>query len=214
MKPVSLGAGLNAVFAIGTMPHPNVGFELGVSVGLLPAKHTLDVTLPDGHVTVTTYGKMPVIIMPSVVFQAGERRTQIYGRMGLALPVYSRMIQEVSGHQDSPQPFTVSSVLETKSRFAIGFQGAVGAKLRLNNRIAVWAEANALSLNTFAKSAEYSSYKEDGVEYVEFLPASVRSTEYEFDGRQFSSGTPNGRALTYSIPFSNAGISVGIAVGF
>src|ERR1043165_7095180 len=98
IKNGSLSAGFGATIAGGYMFTRHIGIEIGVNLGLAMKKYEFVYTSPtsinDYTETTTTYAKMPVLILPSLVFATGNTALEGYARAGFAIPVAGKTIIE------------------------------------------------------------------------------------------------------------------------
>jgi len=224
LKKASFGGGITAGIAGGYMFTNHLGVEVAASIGLSQKKYNFNDALTyqspgtgtiNDHVKGTFYQKTPVLIMPSVILQTGGRKINVYSRIGIALPVAGKFIMDYERYAFA----TAGSILyswsyETKTRFALGLQGALGAQVRIANKISFYVEANGVSLNAYAKSRTMTKYSEDGVDYMYLLTPYEKEVQYDFTGTGTSpnpSTTVPKQAATFSIAYSNIGIGAGLA---
>jgi hypothetical protein len=225
LKKASFGAGITAVLAGGYMFTNNIGIEVAASIGLSQKKYTFDDAFSyqstsggtiNDHVKGTFYQKRPVLIMPSVVLQTGGQKLNVYSRIGIALPVAGKFIMDYERYAFA----TAGSILyswsyETKTRFALGMQGALGAQVRIAKKISLYLEANGVSLNAYAKTQKMTKFSQDGVDYLYQVSTYEKEIQYDFTGTRI---TPNPnttvpkQAATFSIAYSNIGIGAGLVV--
>ena len=225
LKKASFGAGITAVLAGGYMFTDNIGIEVAASIGLSQKKYSFDDALSyqsptagtiNDHVKGTFYQKTPVLIMPSVVLQTGGRKINVYSRIGVALPVAGKFIADYERYAFA----TAGSILyswsyETKTRFALGMQGALGAQVRIAKKIALYVEANGVSLNAYAKTRTMTKYSEDGVDYIAQVSTYDKEVQYDYTGTRTSPNTSTTvpkQAATFSLAYSNIGIGAGLVV--
>jgi hypothetical protein len=221
VKKASLGAGTTASISAGYMINNNIGVELGATIGLSQKKYTFkyEEVYPSGAVTVhesvkgTFYQKTPVLITPSIVIQTGGRKVNVYSRLGLALPVAGKQIWEYEEYAFINLGSVVYSYdWEVKNRFAVGFQGALGAQFRIGGKTKFYVEANGVSLNAYAKKASRTKFAVNGVDQLSNLKTYYNEIDYGFTGVQTkpiaNENVPQ-QAATYSTSYSNIGIGAG-----
>jgi len=200
-KKASMNAGVNAVIAGGRMFGPHIGLELAAQFNIAPTKYTFNgqnLPLAGGgvvDVTVVSQAKFPIFLIPAVVFQSQVSNSlEGYGRLGLVLPLNTKVNTDVSS--DGQQGYT--SVQSAK--FNLGFSGALGLKYALRSGLRLWAEFNVMSLSVYTKK-EVATY-----------PSGITTTQtFSLKGSNPNSSA-NGPQATSSVPFSNAGVLVGISM--
>src|SRR5690606_35961602 len=126
--------------------------------GIAPTKYTLGFDQTNGYdykdVT-TTYAKMPIMIMPSVVLSSGNTGVEVYSRIGLAVNVAGKVMEEyqTTDRASSPNDIT-NTTTEYTPKLGLGIQGALGLKYHVNDMLGIYLEANGLSMTTGMKSSE------------------------------------------------------------
>jgi len=226
VKKASFGAGTTVALAAGYMANKNLGVELGATIGVAPKKYTFkyEEVYPSGAVSVhesvkgTFYQKMPILITPSVIIQTGGAKLNVYSRLGLALPVAGKLIQEYERYAFINMASAVYSYdYELKNRFAVGFQGALGAQFSIGGQMKFYVEANGVSLNAYAKKATLTKYTVNGVNRMDNVTPYGKEIEFGFTGTQTdpvaNSNIPQ-QAATYSSPYSNIGVGAGFIFQF
>jgi|GEM_PF-2545538 len=221
-KKGSYGAGLSGVVAAGYKFNRNIALELGVGVGIAPTKleDKFSNTTPGAAINITTktYAKTPVYLLPAVVISTGNTLLEPYARVGLAVNVGGKLIEEMTATGDvgGGTSATAFQKTEYKQRTGIGFQGALGLKYHINNRVGIWGEVAGISQNIYVKSAEVTEATLNGANVLDTYTTSERQTNYEFNYTQ--SGTPAtnapGTAAAYSNAFSNFGVNLGVSFQF
>jgi hypothetical protein len=138
-------------------------------------------------------------------------RFNVFARAGLLLPAKTSIVGAFSGNISDPAhlPFKYSGIHEYKTKFGIGFNGALG--IQANTAIdwlKVWAEANFNSMSLYVTERNTTEYKIDDGNALHLLSADDKTKTY---GSESSTGdsTP-----TWSIPFSSFGGTVGISFLF
>lgn len=219
LKTASFGSGFSGVIGGGYMFNANVGVDLAVGVGIAMKKNVYEETSPaslnDYTATQTSYAKMPILIMPSLVFSTGHNMVEGYARVGLALPVAGKQIIETELSASGIDALT--QTVEIKNKFTLGATGAVGVKYHLSDMLGLWLEVNGLSMNLSAKSAETTEFTLLGVNALSELETYERETEFS---NEFIENDPNQTATMpfkagpVSTPFSNIGATIGVSLKF
>lgn len=227
LKKVSFGTGGMATVAGGVMFNRNLGVELAVAIGVSPQKYDLDYaalanhTSPSGtyriNIKSTFYQKTSVILSPSVVLQTDGKKLNVYSRAGIAVPVMGKLINDVKYTEiQSGNPITYGEeyAYEYQTRFAIGFQGALGVQYRIDENFSIYLEANGMSLNAYAKKRTLTKFSVNGYDYLDQQSLGNKETEYEFNYNEKSPTNPNApsKALAFSIPYSSLGFGLGFVV--
>ena len=211
-KKFSLGAGINATIALGTWINTHIGLELGINVGVLGKKYKIEYGEPYGGGYYNTfYSKMPVYAMPAVILQTNGKKLNIYSRVGLVINVAGKVMDEYDGNG-------VKQVAELKFKTGLGFQGGLGVVVPISKKLNFFVEANGISINQYLKKSEITEATSRGVGVLDFIPINERITEYEKD-LTIQTTVPSApdkptKEVTYSLPFSNVGLSAGIVLKF
>jgi opacity protein-like surface antigen len=218
VKNASYGAGFNGVIGGGYMFNNNIGIDLAVGVGIAMKKNVYEETSPatinNYSATRTSYAKMPILVMPSLVFSTGTNMVEGYARIGLALPVAGKLIIE---DEMTSAGATANSVIEIKNKISLGATGAVGIKYHVSDMIGLWIEANGLSMNLSAKSGEYTEYSIMGVNVLSQMDIANREIEFS---NEYTTNNPNQPTTTpyqsgpLTAPFSNIGVGLGVSFQF
>lgn len=218
LKNASYGAGFNAVIGGGYMFNRNIGIDLSVGLGIAMKKNEYTETSPaavnDYSYTRTSYAKMPVLVMPALVFSTGHNMLEGYARVGLALPVAGKLVVE---EKYTTTGGSMTSVSEIKNKLSVGAVGAVGVKYHISDMIGLWLEVNGLSMTANAKSGEVTEFTVNGVNELSQLDVVDREVEFS---NNYTEGNPNQTATTpfqhgpVTSPFSNIGIGLGVAIHF
>lgn len=221
-KKGSYGAGFSGVLAAGYKFNRNIALELGVGIGIAPTKLEDKFNYSGGsasNYTVTTaaYAKTPIYLMPAVVISTGNNLLEPYARVGLAVNVGGKLMEEqtITGNIGAVALTTYQETVYTQ-RTGIGFQGALGLKYHLNDKVGIWAEVAGISQNIYVKSSEITTYTENGANQLDTKTTYERNTDYEFNFTE--SGNPNmsnpKTMPAYSNAFSNFGINLGVSFQF
>jgi outer membrane protein W len=221
MTKGSYSSGVNAVLAGGYMFTRNIGVEVAVGAGVAPTKYTYeyDQTGSGNYKnTSTTYAKMPIMVMPSLVLSTGHNQLEAYTRVGLAINVAGKFISENEYVDRSGATDVITTTTEEYTpKLGIGIQGAVGVKYHVNDMLGIYLELNGLSMTSYMKNSEITSYEVGGVSGLGTLTIYDRETEYSANFTETAASTSAStpfKSTPMSVPFSNLGVGVGITLKF
>ena len=221
VKNASFSSGLHGQLGLGYMFNKYLGIQLDMSIGLANTKYTgseNNIVIQDtmhGNVSITQYASTPVLLMPSIVLQNGGSVFNVYARAGVAVPLNTKLTQEVavSNLPGSGAIETDVYTYQLKNSFAIGFTGAMGLQYNTSERIGFWAEINMLSMSLNPRESDLKSITVNGAPYpLSAISPSQLTIQYS-KSITVSPGT-NNQQPTYSIPFSNVGIHLGMTIKF
>jgi outer membrane protein W len=219
VKNASYGAGFTGVIGGGYMFTPNIGVDVAVGVGIAMKKNVYEETSPasinDYTATQTSYAKMPILVMPSLVFSTGHNSVEGYARVGLALPVAGKQVYET---EISTMGITaLSQTVEIKNKLTLGAVGAVGVKYHISDMLGLWLEVNGLSMNVAAKSGKVTEATALGINVLSEMETYQREIEFS---NEYIENNPN-QATTQpfqsgpaNTPYSNIGVGVGVSLRF
>lgn len=212
VNKVSFNAGMLATIAAGYMFDHHVGVELAGQFNIEPVKYTYDAKnyLLSGYPansSTTTYAKSPIMIIPSFLLQTGDDGFNVYTRLGLVLPINTKLERHVrvdylAGGPNGSRNKEYTN--ELSSKFGMGYTGALGVSYKAD-KVKVWAEVNVMSLSTTVTKEQVKSFSQDSnpipLQYI--TPGTVN---YVQSG---SYGAHTGYA--YTVPFGYIGGMVGIS---
>ena len=221
---VSFMQGLHATLAGGYMFNKNVGIDLAMTIGMSMSQtiyndDSVTISNAPANVQVVQKAQSPIMIMPSLVLQTGGEKTNIYTRVGIVLPLRTAMqydqiftfLPAVSGGTSEVDDYAYT----LKNSFSLGMTAAVGAQFSFSNTVRFYVEANFMSLSVFAKQAvlnsvtvDGSSVDQSGNPYINQIPVDQRNIAFSKNFNA-AAGDPN-HLPTYSLPFSNVGIHLGM----
>ncbi len=214
VKKVSFSAGANAAIAVGYMFNGHVGVEVRGYAVVAPQQYIVtevNVLSPAGtdlvKGTAKNYAQLPVFIMPALVYNTGGNKISGYARGGLALPMRGNVYQEQNTVHNPPDESTEYLKYQTKTKFSAGIAGAIGVIYAVSAKASIWVEANGMSLSLYAKSQTLETHIINNASTT-IQPAQGTVVNYGTNG-VYANNPP-----TYSIPFSNVGISAGIKISF
>ena len=152
--------------------------------------------------------KSPFMLIPAIVVQSGGDPWNIYARLGLVIPVSTKITQD----EVDTYPATSTAALEVddftakiKNSFSLGYAAAAGVSYKLNDKVSIWAEVSLLSLSAYVKEADLTAISVNGQNYP--LSGYTGTTTIKY-GKNVAADSV--LQPTYSQPFSNVGINVGI----
>lgn len=218
LKKVSFSSGLQGTAGIGYMFNKNLGVEVAANLGILPTKYNLDFfegappTYKKG--TIKQYATEPIMLTPAFVMQVEQKKVKLYARGGIVLPLHTKMITErniemqYSSLPNEP-PINDIRTLELKTKFGIGFSGAMGAKYSISKNMSLWVESALTSLSLYAKEETITVYRVDGFNVLPLLPRDQIHWQYETENNGSTNALP-----AYSVPYSNIAINAGISIKF
>ena len=246
----SYGHGFNLSFLFGYMFNPYIGVTLGVSYQqskTISANQVNNLFLVDndsfpstpeptgGYITSTiTTKSQNLTLSPAIVATYNKPKFIFYPylRVGLTLPVYTAIQQQVNmtldgvGAFNAPPDFLgaiTNTELETYTNFAVGFNGALGVGYKPYPFLHLFLEVNAQYLNMkgdFSQMTEWSadgySFNYNGVggrgtyrsvfEYVKTLNSNSNNAAYN---PAYNPNNPK-QEISPNFPFSYIGFNFGV----
>ena len=164
IKSASFSAGTQGYLAFGYQLNKNIGIEIMDNTGIANRKFTYNyisgnfvagTTSLSNYANIVTQGQHITVVVPAMVFTIDVGISKFYGRIGCALPVFTRVIMtqssinsinSVTGYADG--------TYEIKNRFGFGMASGIGWSYPINERTRLWAEVSTLSLSIFGKEAD------------------------------------------------------------
>ena len=216
----SFSSGIQSYLGFGYMFTPHIGAQLDASIGLSNTTYSfrdnnVTVNYTGGtsilsNVVITTRATTPVNLMPSMVLQTGGDVWNIYSRMGLALPLNSKIERErsITNAPGTGSTRTTTETWEVKSYFSLGFTAAAGVQYKVNNKMSIWGELSLLSLAPYIREADLKAYSYNG----QNIPLSQISGTMVYNySKNVTLDTANySTQPSYSQPFSNVGFNAGV----
>lgn len=214
VKKASFTAGFNSRLGVGYMFSGHVGVELS-GIAILAPKHyavnEVNVPSPAGSelvdATVKNYAQLPIFMVPAIVYSTGGKKFSGYARAGLALPLSSNVEREENNVHQTANESTEYLKEEFKMNFGMGIAGAMGVSYKVADNASIWLEGNFLMLSLYVKSEKVVTHTYDD-ENSTVPPIAGTVTTFGY------SGTYVAQSPSYSVPFSNVGISAGIRINF
>jgi hypothetical protein len=215
VKPASFTAGVHGALGIGYMLSDHVGIQLDGNVGLSTKKYTftLDNVQVSGvlsNVNIVQQAKSPFFLIPALVLQTGGEKLNLYTRFGAALPINTKIIQDqvVTNVPGTGATEVDDFTLKIKNSFSLGISAAVGVKYKLNDKVSLCGEISLLSMSAYIKESDLTSVTVNGSSYPLSQVSGPQTIKYSKNVTVDSNGA---QQPTYSQPFSNVGINVGVS---
>jgi hypothetical protein len=232
--PASLGKGISYDLGVGYMLNPYIGFELGAR-GLIGLNNTFERTYEmvesAGYTGYRTdkvaYSGFALVPALRVVAPVGETFS-FYSRVGVSLPLFGKMTFSHEGNESNvpvtggePEQYSNSQAREYTSYFKVGYSAALGVEVALGEHFSLFGEVNGLVASFEAKKETLTKYIRDGKDELAGMSESEKVTEYTkeqtFDYYRYHDGdrvTDDGKAVSFTLPASSIGITVGVALKF
>ncbi len=223
LQRASFGSGAWATAAVGRRITDRLAVEVGISGALHTRRHTYTYRETDDFGGYREYNLLaradhPLLLIPALQFSPRWRKAlQPYGRIGLVLPLRTAVALEETDRYAAPasvQNYAIHSTSRYELRAAPGAQASLGLSIALSGHIALQAEATATALSLYTRRATYTGYTYNGQDWLDVLPSDVRTTEYAFNFETTAGAAAYGTGTrpAFSMPFSSAGLSVGVQI--
>ena len=216
IKKVSFSSGLHGVAGLGYMFNSHVGVEGSLDFLLSAKQYSFtfqNVTIGGvaSNVDIIQKAKNCILFTPALVLQSDGKRANLYTRLGVVVPLNTKITQDQI-FTNLPGTGAIQSddySWEIKNSFSLGFSAAAGVKYAVNERMKLWGEVSFLSLAMYAKEANLTEVSVNGQGgYLDQVAADQRKVVYSDN---FKSTTNDYfHQPTYSQPFSNVTINVGV----
>jgi len=219
MKSASFAAGLWGNVALGYMGGANIGVQLDAGFGLATKKYTFNnnnIVVSSGPVygneSIVQQAKGPFIVTPSFVIQSGGDPWNFYGRLGIALPLDTKINQDqiISTLPGQGAVVIQDVTFQIKNSFSLGYTAAVGVQYKVNDRLKIFGECSILSMSQYIKESDFKniSVSVGGVGYTTTYQGPT-VTKYS---KNATYDTVNYAQLpSYSQPFSNVAFAFGVS---
>jgi hypothetical protein len=215
LKKASLSSGLQSAIGVKCMLGEHIGFQLNAAIGLAPTKYTFkgnNAMLQDttGNLTTTQQASTPVLLMPAIVLQTNGKKNNLYCRLGLALPLNTKIDYHEEDVYATNGPNTGQAEvddfeLQAKSKFSVGFTGAIGLQHAISRNVNFLIEVSGLSMSLYPEKATYKSAAVNG----QSAQVGNQSIPFGLSGSNVFPSLGTGTQITEAIPFSNIGINIG-----
>jgi len=214
LKAASFSAGFQGTVALGYMLSKHAGIQLDANLGLAGKKYTFDdenVTVggTPSNVSVIQQAKSPFIVMPALVLQTGGEPWNLYCRMGLAVPISTKITEDqvISNAPGTGALEIDDYTFQIKNSFSLGFTAAAGVQYKLNDKVSIWGEISLLSMSVYIKESDLTNVTSNGQNIPLSQVSGPQMVKYSRNASTDSNMTVQ---PAYSQPFSNVGINIGI----
>ena len=167
-------------------------------------------------------------VAPGIFLTPNFKIINPYARIGLLVPVAGEltiktMARKVNGG-GSGTDIMVEAKSEVKSRFSIGYYGAIGVNYPINDNLSIFGEVEIKNLSIKSKSAEITAYATTAItngksqlvprQHLRDLPVYERNFDFTNDYSQSTTTSPNLSAPrkipTEFVNTSSTGINFGV----
>lgn len=209
IKKASFSSGFKGIIGAGYHFSNHFSLELYADLGLSTTTYTAtqnNVKSPSAaylaNDKITQKAQFPIMLIPAMVFKTDKPKLNMYGRVGLVLPLKNEVKIDLSSEYISFIPNTEEIKGTLKTRFNIGFTGASGLSYTVSKGVNMWAEISFMSLALFAKETKITSHT--GTASPNTAPVEGTVVSYGFSGQAGALQQP-----TFSLPYSNMGFNIG-----
>lgn len=209
MKKASFSSGFKGAIGAGYHFNNHVAVELYLDLGLSTTQYTSTqdtVTSPSGaylaNDKMTQKSQFPIMLIPAVVLKTDNPKFNVYGRIGLVLPLKNQVSMELQSEYIAFIPNTEVIKGTMKTRFNVGFTGAFGGSYALGKGANFWGEVGFTSLSLFAKEMEITEHSGGA---TNAYPLEGSTISYGFSGQPGSPVKPS-----FSMPYSNMAFMIGV----
>jgi hypothetical protein len=152
---------------------------------------------------------------PSIGLKIASQKLQPYARLGITVPVYSRI--NVSASYTSSGfggPIATGSNRKIyRLKHTAGYTAAAGIAPALSKKLSVFVEVDIISQAIQVRRSSLVSDIVNGVEKIDTYPTATRETIYvrKLDSQTYDPNEPS-RQLGFSLPYSSIGLNAGLRV--
>jgi opacity protein-like surface antigen len=211
IKKASFSSGFKGIVGVGYHFSSHFSVELYADLGIATTMYSAEqdnVIAPGGAYLaddkITQKSQFPIMLIPAMVFKTDKPKLNIYGRIGLVLPLKNAVKMDLTSNYISATLDREEITATLKTRFNIGFTGAGGVTYAIAKGISVFAEVNFTSLSLFAKETDIDSHTSTQSQPITTLLPGTK-IQYGFSGQTNSNLFP-----TFSVPYSNMAVIAGI----
>ncbi len=215
LKGASFSAGVQGNLGVGYLFSDHVGVQLDAGFGLSTKKYTYNannVTVNGvlSNVSIVQQAKTPVVMMPSLVIQSGGDKINLYSRLGIALPLNTKITEDqiITNAPGTGATEVDDFTFKVKNYFSLGFSAAAGLQYKVNDKVSIWGEVSILSLSAYIKEADLTAVTANGQSVSLTQVSGNQTIKYSKTANVDSTYSTQ---PSYSQPFSNVGINVGIS---
>ncbi|NCA76880.1 MAG: hypothetical protein EOM90_11135 [Alphaproteobacteria bacterium] len=216
--PLALGRGFTGVAAFGYKPSKYFGVELGISQFLgFPKEADSVISLPGAGATEATVAGTMLALNPAIVLSPGFRYINPYARIGFILGIRPTINATGEYRNASMNPPDESKAIRHfYGGVAVGLNAALGVTWKVSNNVGLFAEFAFSNLNYSPRYSEVTWYEKNGVDQLSSLTVKQKNTEYysNIDPDEVIPDTSPDKQLRKNVPFSNAGVNIGVSFSF
>ena len=223
----TVGAGVKANIALGYMFSPYIGAEMGISYFHGDKTMIGRLRSPQAVSEENTYLR-GFDVAPGIFLTPNFKSINPYARMGVIIPIAGELtIETMARKLNGGGPGTdlmVEAKSEVKSKFSVGYFGAVGVNYPINDNLSIFGEVEIKNLSIKSKSAEITEYATTAItngqsqlipgQQLADLPEYEKKFEFTDDYNQGTNTAPNQNAPrqipTQFVNASGIGINVGV----
>ena len=167
-----------------------------------------------GYSTYSNWHSHIAVAMAGIALKIPHTCLNPYVRMGVLLPVYSRVTEDADLSSNPLQGMNNTSYKKNfHLRNTAGYTASAGIAPRLSKHVALFAEANFQSLSIQARRATLTSFTSGGVEKIGSFNTNARETVYVKNpgGYVYNPDTPN-QKLIFRFPYSSIDARMGMSI--
>ena len=227
----TLGAGVKGNFTIGYMFNPYIGAEIAVNYFHSDKTMIGRLTGPQASSEENAHLR-GFDIAPGILVTPNLKTINPYARIGLIVPIAGKLnIETMARKANGGGPGTdimVEARSKVKSRFSIGYYGALGVNFPIHNNLSIFGEVEIKNLSIKSKSAEITEYTTKAIsgEQSQLVPGQqladlpVYQKQFDFiDSYSQSTTAPPNQETPRKIPtefvnVSSTGINFGVRFAF
>jgi hypothetical protein len=151
-----------------------------------------------------------IYINPSFIITPGSKLP--YGRFGFILGA-PKIKEESSHYYDLDGTSTSSTKGELKNNLSVGFQGALGMKWTLGNKIDLFTEVSVISMTVYTKEYTLTESISNGTDNLAAMQTYYKKTVYKKEITVDNSASTDINKPRQAIRESNAFSSISLQVG-
>lgn len=223
----TVGAGVKASITAGYMFNPYIGSELSVSYFHGDKTMIGRLRSPQAISEENTYLR-GFDVAPGIFLTPNFQTLNPYARLGLIIPIAGELNIETTARKanggGSGTDIMVEAKSEVKSRFSVGYFGALGLNYPINDNLSIFGEVEIKNLSIKSKSAKITEYTTTAItdgqsqlvpgQQLEDLPVYEKQFEFSDDYSQSTTTAPNQdeprKIPTQFVNASGTGINVGV----
>lgn len=153
----SFGQGARFAVAGGYMINPYFGAELQAHY-FLGMRQLYASDISPVQTNLLQYGQSSALsLTPSLVVKVPLKSLQLYGRLGINIPVFGHTSFSTDFYNATTQQ-TTARTLRVNHGFTVGFESSIGLVININNRLGVYAEITYSALRVTTFDAAYTRH--------------------------------------------------------